>query len=121
MVPHIFALEPLYLSEGKFTFATDCCGEAVTVTQRKPDGEAYETAHLEFCFEGKHSTAASDVKYNGINILRCKHTDEGICMRHELLQQDGIPAFRDAALLDEKDWEDRKAAGYWVNPVDYES
>ena len=113
-MPHVFHEEPVYLSEGKYTYASECCGEAATVTQRKPGSELYETIFLESCFEGRHTTAAERVKYNGINILRCQYDRNGLCARPHLFAQDGVAIFRYSVPRVESDVKDRVAAGIWV-------
>ena len=112
-VPHIFVREPLYLSEGCSTYSSECCGQVAVVTECGEGSDAYDTENLDSCFEGKHTTWPDAVKYNGINILRCKTTYDGSCTRTILVQSPGIAVFRESVARIDSDWLDRRARGAW--------
>lgn len=123
-VPHVFKEAALYLSQGKFSYGSECCGEVITVTQRTPESKIFDMDPLAdrpdswFCFDGKHTTFPADVHYNGVNIFRCRHHPDGFCTRSVLEGASCVPVFKSSVKSVESDLLDRKARGEWLPPKD---
>ncbi|KAJ3558550.1 hypothetical protein NM688_g858 [Phlebia brevispora] len=103
-IPHVFEEIPQYLSQGKFTCISECCGETATVTQRKPGSKRYWMDNSQFCVESTHTTSSAAVKYNGINIRRCTVNSQGRCTREVLVVKDNTPIWREPIQQPRVEW-----------------
>lgn len=87
-IPHVFRTEPAYRSGDMCTFASECCGEMATATQKCPGSKSFETnSCFEWCIDDKHTTR--EPKCNSKNVWKCRRSSDGSCTLaplHTLLQ-----------------------------------
>jgi len=99
MIPHAFEEFSSYTHFYGAGYSKDyhydsmCCGPKKKVVEEGCGNDDYKMKGVGLCFRGRHTTNAGEVKYNKINVLRCKHDEAGGCVREWLEPDDDKPTF----------------------------
>jgi len=93
IIPHVFDGDDYQHWGGGIRYTSKCCGEGATVLEETPGNSDYEDLdRLGKCFEGRHTTSVKAVRYNDINIVRCK-LEGGECVTEYIVDDDDEPVF----------------------------
>jgi hypothetical protein len=93
VIPHVFDGDDYQRWGGGLRYTSKCCGEGATVLEETPGNCDYEDLdRLGKCFKGRHTTSVKAVRYNDINIVRCK-LEGGECATEYIGDDDDEPVF----------------------------
>lgn len=96
VIPHVFDSEFAHIAWSRPGYAKDyafdsvCCGPKKTVIEVGAGGGDYKMKKAGKCFRGAHTTVPTEVKYNGVNVVRCVAREDSAC-RKCCLEEDYEP------------------------------